>query len=76
MRHLGISKEYVSEVLALEIDEYVLPKMAVVNSNTAISKALAVMEGANTGYLFVVDKGEYRGVVSIMGIARKMLESG
>jgi predicted transcriptional regulator len=76
MRHLGISKEYVSEVLALEVDEYVLSKMAVVSSNTAISKALAVMEGANTGYLFVVDDGEYKGVVSIMGIARTMLESG
>ncbi|NNG13820.1 MAG: CBS domain-containing protein [Gammaproteobacteria bacterium] len=76
MRHLGISKEYVSEVLALEIDEYVLPKIAVVNSNTAISKALAVMEGADTSYLFVMDDGTYRGVVSIVGIARTMLESG
>jgi len=75
MRHLGISKEYVSEVLALEIDEYILPKMAVVNSNTAISKALAVMERADTSYLFVVDDGTYRGVVTIIGIARTMLES-
>lgn len=75
MRHLGLSREYINEVLALEIDEYVLPDMAVVSSNTAISKAMAVMERADSSYLFVVDEGVYRGVVSNIGIARTMLES-
>ena len=31
------------------------------------------MEDVNTTYLFVIDDGEYLGIVTIMGIARAIL---
>jgi CBS domain-containing protein len=37
-------------------------------------KALAIMEKNDTSYLFVVDDGEYQGIVTIQGIAAKMSE--
>lgn len=48
--------------------------MAVANASTPIAKALAIMEDRDTTYLFAIDQGEYRGVISVMGIGRMMLE--
>jgi len=37
-------------------------------------KAIALMERYDTTYLFIVDDGEYKGVVNVLGIARRMLD--
>ena len=58
------------------IDPFVIPQMATTESNTLIAKALALMEGADTTYLFIFDEGQYRGTVSIMAIGRALLEHG
>lgn len=73
IQHLDIRKSHLSSVLPLEIDSFVLTKIAVVNSSTPIAKALATMESMDTTYLFVIDNGVYKGIVSIMAIARTML---
>jgi len=73
IRHLDIKENQLSEILSLDIDSFVLEKMAVVNSSTPIAKALATMEGLDTTYLFVIDDGVYKGIVSTMAIARTML---
>ena len=73
IRHLDIKESQLSEVLPIDIDPFVLPEMAVINSSTPMAKALATMEDLDTTYLFVIDDGIYKGVVSIMAIARTML---
>jgi len=73
IQHLNIKESQLSEVLLLDIEPFVLPDIAVVNSSTPIAKALATMEGHDTTYLFVIDDGVYKGVVSVMAIARTML---
>jgi len=71
---LKIPEDKAQAVLALPIDTFVLPDTAMVTSRVPIAKALAVMEHHDTTYLFVVDKEEqYRGVITIMAIARCML---
>ena len=72
--HLSIPDDHVQHTLSLAIDPYVLTNIAVVSSNTPIAKALAIMEGNDATYMFVIDDGVYKGVVSIMGISKIMLE--
>lgn len=74
IRHLSIPEAQFRQVMALTIDAFVLPNMAVANSSTPLSKALAIMEDEDTTYLFVIDEGEYKGIVSIMGIGQVMLD--
>jgi len=74
--HLAIPAEHVAQVLELTIDPFVIPQMAVAESSTVLAKALALMEVADTTYLFVIDDGEYKGAVSIMAIGRALLERG
>jgi hypothetical protein len=63
------------EVLDMTLDEFILPDMAVITPRSPISKALAVMEHHDTTYLFVIDaEHEYHGTISIMKIARRILE--
>jgi hypothetical protein len=49
------------------------PHLSLGSDATGI-KALAMMEQNDTSYIFVVDDGEYRGVVTIQGLARKLAE--
>ena len=71
---LNIPDDHVQYVLSLEIDPFVLTKMAVASSSTPIAKALAIMEGNDATYMFIIDDGVYKGMVSIMGISKAMLE--
>lgn len=62
-------------ILDMTLDEFVLPRMAVITPQSPISKALAVMEHHDTTYLFVIDKdNKYHGTVSIMKVASRILE--
>lgn len=70
---LHIQQEHAREVLDLPIDPFVLPHMAVANPTNPLAKVLAVMEDVNTTYLFVIEDGEYLGIVTVMGIARAIL---
>jgi CBS domain-containing protein len=75
IHHLAIPCELVREVMGLDIDDFVLPTIAVATSRTSFAKALAIMEDIDTTYLFVIDNGDYKGMVSVMGIARAMLDN-
>lgn len=61
-------------LLDLAIDEFVLEPVAIVSSAAPVVKALAMMEHFNSAYAFVIDDGEYKGLVTRMGIASLMLE--
>lgn len=62
----------IEQVLAGKIDRYVRDAHETISSGEPAIKALAVMEQNDTSYLFVVDDGEYRGIVTIQGIAETM----
>jgi CBS domain-containing protein len=61
-------------VLRMPVDPFVLDQLPSITSHSPVLKALALMEEFDTGYIFVIDDDEYKGVVTLLGIARRMLE--
>ena len=70
------AEEKVKEVLCNPVTDYVREHHATINSDAAAIKALAMMEKNDTSYIFVVDDGEYQGIITIQGIAARMSELG
>lgn len=64
----------VAEVMAAPIEDYMLDEMPTVTSHSSAVKALAIMEVYNSGYIFLIDDGLYKGVVTRMRLAERMLE--
>ncbi|MGB7931979.1 MAG: CBS domain-containing protein [Gammaproteobacteria bacterium] len=62
------------ETLALPVETCLLENIPSVSPSSAIVKALALMEVHNTSYIFLIEDGEYRGLVTRMVVARRMLE--
>ncbi|MGB5277459.1 MAG: CBS domain-containing protein [Gammaproteobacteria bacterium] len=60
------------EILRNPVEPYVQPLPKTIESSAALIKALAVMEQHDTSYIFVVDDGEYRGIITIQAIANQM----
>jgi len=57
------------QVLGKPVDQYTQePHLSITSASSAV-KALAMMEQNDTSYIFVVDEGEYKGVVTIHGLA-------
>ncbi len=71
---LDLPEMKVRETLARPVESYLLDSMPCVSPRSSIVKALAIMELFNSSYVFLVDDGDYRGVVTRMLIARRMLE--
>ena len=59
---------------AAPIEHYVQELRNTLSSNAPLIKVLALMEKNDTSYIFVVDDGFYRGVITIQGIAASMSE--
>lgn len=72
--HLDHAKEHYDELFARTIDHTILKDVAWLSSGAQITKAMALMEKFNSSYLFVVDEGRYRGVVTRLGLTRVLLE--
>jgi len=68
------AEEKVIEVLCSPVDNYVRKASQFIASEAPAIKALAIMERSDTSYIFVVDEGEYKGIITIQGIAAKMSE--
>lgn len=62
------------QLLGNPVEPYVQDSYLKISSNSSGIKALAMMEQADTSYIFVIDDGEYKGIVTIQGLA-KMLSS-
>ena len=73
--HLSTSKMEVKSLLDMPVESFILENFANVSAASPVVKALSIMEKYNTGYVFLIDEGEYEGVVTRMGIARLMLEN-
>ena len=57
------------EVLRQPIDAFVQKPHLSLSSGSSVVKALAMMEQSDTSYIYVVDSGRYRGVVTIHCLA-------
>jgi CBS domain-containing protein len=56
------------------IDSYIQRPHASLTSASSIIKALALMEKLDTGYLFVIDEGQYVGVVTLQILSKAILQ--
>ena len=65
----------VREILDQSIEPYVYPSFWSVGSKTPLMKAIAVIEKNRADYAFVIDDHHYKGIVTVLGIARMMLET-
>lgn len=74
LENISIPRELADKVLNMPVESFVLENIATITSSSPILKALAIMEKFNTGYIFLIDDGKYRGIVTRMGIAKLMLE--
>jgi CBS domain-containing protein len=57
-----------------KIDSYQQRPHASIASGSSVIKALALMEKLDTGYLFVIDQGEYKGVVTLQGLSETIMQ--
>ena len=73
LMHVSIPEVLAKEVLEMPVDLFLLENIACVTPESPIVKALAIMEQYNSGYIFLIDKGVYKGIVTRMGIAALML---
>jgi CBS domain-containing protein len=65
-------RERIAKVLDSEADAFVQKLNVLIGSEETAIKALAIMAHNDTSYLFVVDGGEYQGIITIQGIAERM----
>jgi len=56
------------------VDPYILEPHLSLTSDSPAVKALALMEQNDTSYIFVVDEGRYKGVITIQGLARMITQ--
>jgi len=56
------------------VTPYVLEPHISLTSDSPPVKALALMEQNDTSYIFVVDEGRYKGVITIQGLARLLAQ--
>ena len=66
------AEEKAREIICNPVEPYVLKLGETISSKEPLIKALAVMERNETSYIFVVDDGDYKGQITIQGIAQVM----
>lgn len=66
--------EHYAAVFQHAVDPTIIEDIAMLASNSQITKAMALMEKFNSSYLFVIDDGRYVGTVTRLGLTRVLLE--
>ena len=56
------------------VEPYVQEPHISLTSDSPAVKALALMEQSDTSYIFVVDDGHYKGVITIQGLAKMLVK--
>lgn len=74
MGNLDIPEMKTLEIMATPVENYLLEKIPTVSPSSTVVKALALMEVHNSSYIFLIEDGQYKGVVTRMIIAKRMLE--
>lgn len=70
---LDLPEMQVMEALAKPVKEFLLENIPSVSPHSPIVKALALMELHNSSYIFLIEDGVYKGVVTRWVIAQRML---
>lgn len=70
---LDLPEMQVAEALRQPVETYLLDNIPTVSPRSSIVKTLTLMEAHNSSYIFLIDNGNYQGVVTRMTIARRML---
>lgn len=71
---LQIPEQHAARLLGLPIEPFLKERKAEISPDTAVAKAVALMERHSANYLFVTDNNHYLGIVTIWAIAQRMLE--
>ena len=71
---LDLSEKRILRAFARPVERYLLENIPHVSPYSSLVKALTIMEAHNTHYIFLIEDGEYKGVVTRMVIANRMLE--
>lgn len=66
------AEEKAREIICNPVEPYVRELGETISSKEPLIKALALMEKNKTSYIFVVDDNDYKGQVTIQGIAQVM----
>ena len=71
---ITMPEDHACQIVGLPIDTFIQTDFATIHSVSPVVKAIILMEKHATDTVFVIDNGEYKGVVTIEAIARRMLE--
>lgn len=71
---LDLPEIKVMEIMTTPVEEYLLENIPSVSPRSSTVKALSLMEFHNSSYIFLIEDGQYEGVVTRMEIAKRMLE--
>lgn len=74
LANISIPEIKALHILELPARDFVLNDFARIDSAAPVIKAVATMEHYQTAYIFVIDDGLYRGVVTLVSIVKRMLE--
>jgi predicted transcriptional regulator len=74
MSNLDMPEMKALEIMTTPVENYLLEKIPTVSPSSTVVKALALMEVHNSSYIFLIEDGQYKGVVTRMIIAKRMLE--
>ncbi|MCK5665294.1 MAG: CBS domain-containing protein, partial [Thiotrichaceae bacterium] len=66
------AEEKAREIICNPVEPYVRKLGKTIPSTEPLIKALALMEKNKSSYIFIVDDGEYKGQITIQGIAQVM----
>ena len=72
--NLDLADMEVNKTMALPVERYLLKAMPGVSTRSSVVKALTLMEAHNSSYIFLIEEGVYKGVVTRMIIGKRMLE--
>lgn len=70
---LDLPEIKVMETMALPVENFLLENIPSVSPHSSVVKALTLMEVHNSSYIFLIEDGQYEGVVTRMVIAERML---
>ena len=71
---MGDMEAKAKQLMNNPVDPYILEPHISLTSDSPAVKALALMEQNDTSYIFVVDEGRYKGVITIQGLARMITQ--
>jgi len=71
---MGDMEAKAKQLMNNPVDPYILEPHISLTSDSPAVKALALMEQNDTSYIFVVDEGRYKGVITIQGLARMLTQ--